>query len=198
MKRNLIFAISALIIGIIAALSVLFYEYFYPQLYVIDDTGEHVNVATSSYNETFPVTKNTIFQIEHYYPDEGRTLTEEIAEFPQLLGCDKTGVIRYLESYMKHLSPDEQLEGLKSFELLSYHGNVIRLRKTYQKQILNGYFAKSYNGTIVILNGDEKTVYEYTQIPINLLPEALQDEVIEGYYLEDERELYNFLENYSS
>lgn len=198
MKRNLFFAIGALMIGVIAALSVFFYEYFYPKLYVKNDIGEYVNITTSANSETFPVTRDTIFQIEYYYPDEGRTLTEEIKDFPQLLGCDKNGVQRYLDSYMKRLSLDEQEKGLKSFELVSYHDNVIYLRKTYQKQILTGYFAKSYNGTVVILNGDEKTVYEYTQIPINLLPEELQEDVTEGYYLEDEKELYNFLENYSS
>lgn len=198
MKRNLVFAICALMIGILAGLSVFFYEYFYPKLYVKNNTGDYVKITTASNNETFPINKSTIFQIEYYYPDEGRTLTEETSDFPQLLGCDKDGVQRYLDSYMKRLPLEEQEKGLKAFELVSYHDNVICLRKTYQKQILTGYFAKSYNGTVVILKGDEKTVFEYTQIPINLLPEDLQENVMAGYYLEDEKALYNFLENYSS
>ena len=48
------------------------------------------------------------------------------------------------------------------------------------------------------MNGDEKTVYEYTQIPIHLLPDDMKEQVMNGYYLDNEEDLYNFLENYSS
>ncbi len=198
MKRNLIFAIGALGIGILAAIAVLSYAYFYPRLYVEDENGEYVNVETTSQKETFPVTTETIFQIEYYYPDEEKRLTEEITEFPELLGCDKDGVIKYLDYYMQHLSKEEQEKGLQFFELASYHDNVLCLRKTYRRQGKKGYYAKSFNGMIVILNGDERTVYEYTQISIHLLPEELKEEVRQGYYLENEEELYSFLENYSS
>lgn len=67
-----------------------------------------------------------------------------------------------------------------------------------QKKKTNGFIAKSFNGTIVILNGDGKTVYEYTDISIHLLPDDLQEEVIKGYRLKDDEALYNFLETYSS
>lgn len=198
MKRNLIFAIGAVIIGILSGASVYFYEYFYPKQYIKNEAGEYVNVAVAQNEDTFPVTKNTIFEIEYYYSDEQRTLKEQVGSIPALLGCDKKGVLKYLDEYMKHLSYEEQDKGLVSFELVSYNDHHIYLRKTFKKQSLSGYFAKSFNGTIVILNGDEKTVYEYTQIPINVLPENLQEEVLQGYYLEDEEALYSFLENYSS
>lgn len=67
--------------------------------------------------------------------------------------------------------------------------------KTSEKK---GYIAKSFNGTIVILNADGKTVYEFTKITINLLPEDLQEEVLKGYPLDNDEALYNFLETYSS
>ena len=44
--------------------------------------------------------------------------------------------------------------------MVSYKGNEITLRKTYKTPITNGYYAKSFNGLIVILNSDEKTVVE--------------------------------------
>ncbi|MGN0153731.1 MAG: hypothetical protein ACI4A3_04730 [Lachnospiraceae bacterium] len=198
MKRNLIFAAMALMIGILAGSFVYFYAYFYPKQYVKNDAGEYVNIATASNLSTFPVTKNTTFVIEYYYSDEQRILTEQAGNIPALLGCDKDGVIQYLEEYMKHLSKEEKEKGLVSYELVSYKGNQINLRKTFKKPVFSGYYAKSFNGMIVILNGDGKTVYEYTQIPINMLPDNVKEEVIEGYYLETEEDLYNFLENYSS
>ena len=115
-----------------------------------------------------------------------------------MLGCDKEGVERYLDEYMNHLSAEEREEGLSDFQLVSYNKNVIRFRKIYSIPDYEGYYAKSFNGYIVIMNGDEKTVYDYTQISVHLLPEDLQEEVRAGYYLEDETALYNFLETYSS
>ncbi|MCM1158924.1 MAG: hypothetical protein NC300_11035 [Bacteroidales bacterium] len=197
MKRNLLFAIAAVMLGMLAGTSVLCYHYFYPRQYVKNEEGIYENIAVARQTPTFPVNKNTVFEIEYYYPDENRTLKEETKNIPALLGCSKEGLLRYLEDYMNHLSYEDQEKGLVSYELVSYNENHIYLKKTFQQQNFTGFYAKSFNGTIVILNGDEKTVYEYTQIPINTLPENLQEEVIEGYYLEDEAALYNFLENYS-
>ena len=46
--------------------------------------------------------------------------------------------------------------------------------------------------------GDQKTVYEYTDILIEDLPVSLQNEIEKGKYIEDTETLYGFLENYSS
>ena len=198
MKRNIIFAVSALLIGILSGLGVYGYHYFYPEKYVKNEQGEYENITVAASKETFPVSQSTTFEIQHYYPDENRTLTEQVDTIPILIGSDKEEVLKYLEDYMNHLSQEEQEKGLVSYELISYQDNHISLRKTYKKEEVKGYYAKSFNGTIVILNGDGKTVYEYTQIPINTLPEELQEKVISGYYLETDEALYSFLENYSS
>ena len=99
---------------------------------------------------------------------------------------------------MEHLPTQEQLDGLTSYELISYEGLEIHLRKTYHQNSNGGYIAKSFNGMVVILNGDGKTVYEYTEINIGALPEDLRNEILDGMKLETEEELYSFLENYSS
>jgi len=198
MKRSMIFAVVSLAIGIITGLSIYLYHFFYPEKYVKTDTGEYVNIAVANNPSTFPVSKKTQFVIEHYYEDEQRTLTENVGNIPVLLGCEKDGVESYLKEYMTHLSAEERQNGLSSYTLISYNGNTIHLRKTYKLPEYNGYYAKSFNGYIVILNGDEKTVYEYTQISVSVLPEELQKEVHTGLYLENEADLYNFLETYSS
>lgn len=198
MKRNIIFAVFALLTGVIAAVSVYAYQYFYPEKYIRTQDGHYENVTTVKEQSPFPITQETHFQVEYYYKEDERTLTEDIGSIPALLGCDKAGVERYLKDYMHHLSKEEQEEGLVSYGMIAYRGNTIYLRKTYQKPVYNGYYAKSFNGYVVIMNGDEKTVYEYTQIPIHLLPEEMKEQVMNGYYLDNEEDLYNFLENYSS
>ena len=82
--------------------------------------------------------------------------------------------------------------------MISYNSNEITLRKTFRSSTPDGFYAKSFNGLIVILKSDEKTVYEYTQISISSLPEDIREDILKGYYLENEEELYNFLENYTS
>lgn len=198
MKRNIIFAVFALLTGLIAASCVYAYQYFYPEKYIRTPDGHYENTAVAKENSPFPITQETHFQVEYYYKEENRTLTENIGSIPALLGCDKTGVERYLKDYMQHLSKDEQEKGLVSYGMISYRDNTIYLRKTYQKPVYKGYYAKSFNGYVVIMNGDEKTVYEYTQIPIHLLPDEMKEQVMNGYYLNNEEDLYSFLENYSS
>lgn len=197
MKRNMIFAGMAVLTGCLALVGILLYAFFYPKHYAKDAYGNYVDV-TAPEEDTFPVTKNTRFVIEYSYPEEERVLTEYVDRIPALLGCDREGVTAYLEDYLKHVSYEEQQQGLTAFELVSYQGQTITLRKVFRPAQKDGFYAKSFNGTIVILRGDAKTVYEYTQIQIHVLPEAMQEKVLDGYYLEDEEALYSFLENYSS
>lgn len=198
MKRSIFFAIFAVVIAIIAGFSVCFMDFFYPENYEKNDAGEYVNITVEAKKDPFPIDKDTRFIIEHYYVDEDRLLSEQIDSIPPLLGCNKEQLLEYLKEYMRKIPYDEQEQGLASYRMVSYKEQVITLRKTYKKQNLTGYYAKSFNGTIVILNGDEKTVYEYTQIGIETLPEDMREQVLNGIYLENDEDLYSFLENYSS
>lgn len=198
MKRSIIFAILSLGIGLVLGITVYLYHFFYPQQYVKTESGEYINITVANQTSTFPVTKETQFEIEHYYEEEQRTLIEHVGNIPILIGCDKAGVEAYLDEYITNLSAEEKALGLSSYQLVSYNDHTICLRKTYRLPEYEGYYAKSFNGSIVILKGDEKTVYEYTQIPVNVLPENIQEDIQDGYYLEDDNALYNFLETYSS
>jgi len=54
------------------------------------------------------------------------------------------------------------------------------------------------NGYIVVYLSDKTTVYEYTNISMEHLPENVQTEIENGKGISSEEELYGFLENYSS
>ncbi|MDO5156360.1 MAG: hypothetical protein Q4D51_10390 [Eubacteriales bacterium] len=198
MKRGIIFGIISVGVGCISLLSIVLYHFFYPQQYVRLDNGQYVRAETVANQQPFPIDQECSFVMEYYYPEENRLLREDIEEIPDLLGCNKEGVEKYLKRYMSTLSKEEKENGLVSFSLTGYRNKQITLRKTYRKNVKKGYYAKSFNGNIVILNSDEKTVYDYTPIMLNHLPKDLQEKVQHGYYLESEESLYNFLENYSS
>lgn len=60
------------------------------------------------------------------------------------------------------------------------------------------YYLKEENGKVSVYLEDGKTLYEYTTIETKSLPAHLQKEIRQGKYLTGEKELYDFLENYSS
>lgn len=60
------------------------------------------------------------------------------------------------------------------------------------------YYLKNVNGYVVVFLSDKKTAYEYTDILCEELPHSVQEELLNGKYIESQEELYGFLENYSS
>ena len=60
------------------------------------------------------------------------------------------------------------------------------------------YYLKNVNGYVVVFLSDKKTAYEYTDILCEELPKSVQEELVNGKYIETQEELYGFLENYSS
>ena len=54
------------------------------------------------------------------------------------------------------------------------------------------------NNMVNVYYSDRKTVYMYTDIVLDTLPEEIQNEIIGAKYIRSPMELYNFLESYSS
>ena len=60
------------------------------------------------------------------------------------------------------------------------------------------YLLKELNGYVIVYVGDEKTIYEVTEIAVTELPDDLQSQIRDGIVMHSRDELYAFLENYSS
>lgn len=60
------------------------------------------------------------------------------------------------------------------------------------------FYLKEKDGFVMVYLRDRSTVYETTSISVELLPEALRKEIMDGKYVKSRAELYGFLENYSS
>lgn len=80
-------------------------------------------------------------------------------------------------------------EKIEQTEALSVDGNVEKNAE---------YLLKELNGYVIVYLGDEKTVYEVTEISIVELPKEVQTKIQEGITFYSISELYAFLENYSS
>ena len=89
-----------------------------------------------------------------------------------------------------HRLPEKKLpENVKAEKLTPAEGDA-------QKN--SGYYLKDLNGYLAVYLQDGQTLYEYTDISVQELPEELQEEIISGKRIETTEELYGFLENYSS
>ena len=60
------------------------------------------------------------------------------------------------------------------------------------------YYIKGSDGYVTVYLADGETVYEYTSIPMGELPESIQAELQDGKKVYSIRQVYGFLENYSS
>ncbi len=60
------------------------------------------------------------------------------------------------------------------------------------------FYLAEESGYVIIYQSDMQSIYEYTTIPVSDLPQEIQKELRKGKGVPGERELYDFLENYSS
>ena len=72
--------------------------------------------------------------------------------------------------------------------------SALRVAHTKEKV----YYLSNRNGYVIVYLDDQTSIYEYTNIRVEELPEELQNEIREGKRLEGKDKLYGFLENYSS
>lgn len=61
-----------------------------------------------------------------------------------------------------------------------------------------GYFLKILEGYVAVYYQDKETLYELTNIPAESLPNEVKNQLLDGKYVKNDKELYAFLENYSS
>ena len=60
------------------------------------------------------------------------------------------------------------------------------------------FYLAAYDNKVWVYLEDKQTVYIETDIRVDLLPEELQQKIMQMMWVENQEELYNFLENYSS
>ncbi|MDE7187054.1 MAG: hypothetical protein K2O13_06055, partial [Lachnospiraceae bacterium] len=70
--------------------------------------------------------------------------------------------------------------------------------KYYKEEEPKGYYLMVEDHFIVVYEEDKQRLHMNTDILLEELNDKLKAEIIQGKYIENEEELYNFLESYSS
>lgn len=67
-----------------------------------------------------------------------------------------------------------------------------------QGSVESYYYIKERDGFVIVYEADETTVYEYTSIRVDELPQKTQEAIRKGIKVDSLGQIYGFLENYSS
>ena len=169
-------------------------------LYEIIDIGKTTEgdvVETVQKSETIRGTAEYV--LETVYLQQDVTKREQLPLPGFMVGIDREELGAYLNGYMEYLPVNEFLKGLIQYDILSFSANKVVLRKVYDEdKVENQYFISSHGGFVTVYYSDLRTVYEYTEIELNSLPFEVREQIKNGFYVKDAKELYSILEGYTS
>lgn len=145
------------------------------------------------------ITADTLYLIEEVNLSDG-TVQEKEEQVPvKYIGLDRIGLIDELREYDKNPALSDLKLGFQNIELSSFSRDRVVICKYYRPEEENeGFYLMVADHYIIVYEEDKQTVHLNTDILLSHLSEELQSEIIRGKYIENEEELYHFLESYSS
>lgn len=145
------------------------------------------------------VTADTVYLVGEVNLSNGR-INEKEEEIPTgYIGLDRLGLLAELEEYNKNPPLSELRQGFTNVELTAFSKDRVVVCKYYNEELEEeGFYLMVADHFVVVCKEDRQTIYMNTDILLENLNAKLQEEIIEGKYIENETELYNFLESYSS
>ncbi len=176
------------------------YRYFYPNTDQQDLKDQSMQAMQGT---DAKVTRNTVVVMEYYDKKTERTTYEKLSGYAGLIGYNREQVMQYTKDYMKNVSVEDTQKGLYDFQLVSFGKDEITLRKYYDtpepKQEEPAFYVGLLDNMVVVYKNDKyRTVYEVTDIDSRLIPPEIANQLSDGMYFDEEYDLYNFLEAYSS
>lgn len=179
-------------------------EFFYPgdsvgkQLVEEREKFQEETVEASVSDEPV-ITANTQYVVQTYNSVTGETTQEDAVAPDKFIGLSREKLIQEIDEYNKNPSLSDQELGFHYMELISFSSGRVVVRKSYESvEEEKGFFLLNENHYVVVYDHSLSQIYMNTDILVEELPENLQNEILNMKYVEDEGELYNFLESYSS
>lgn len=201
-----VYIICFLVLGL--TLSAVYYgSYRLTRQQTATPEGQETTVNTSASPEILGaaktdesiITRKTSYVLEEYSLNDDSLSSETISPPIEVLGYDRQKLLDYIQSCMENMSEEDKEKGLISYELTSFSKDEVVLRKTYYKEAPTAQFYLDVQmGRIVVYQTADDSLYAYTEVKFNNLPESLRREILAGKYIETIEELYHFLESYSS
>ncbi len=162
-------------------------------------TEQAQNKTVSVLQGSDKVTRDTNIIIESYDKNGVLLNRQEKEADAELIGNNRLDMLVYANGYREQAPAKEQAEGLERMVLISFSPESVTLAKYYgEPEKEQGYVIGVRDNAVIVYYADRTQVYEYTNIELWSLPERIQSELVEGIYVKNEKELFDFLQTYSS
>ena len=151
-------------------------------------------------NTTNYTSDQTIFVLEKYNASTYELTEEKLTMPAEYVGLTRAQLMDKIKAYEKAPDNEDKDLGFTGFSLVYFSENKIVLRKTYNKGSYElAYEAKvDSQGKIVIYVSETGAIYTDTDIYYDQLPVEMKERIEKGEKMQGLREVYDFLENYSS
>lgn len=128
------------------------------------------------------------------------SVVETVWRIPdKYIGLNREQFLDAMDAYEAFPPLSEIERGFVSLEVLSFSRERVVVQMNYQYiQPSTSFYLAVRNNEVVVYLEDMETIYINTGIQLESLPDDMQQEIIQMIWIEDEENLYNFLENYSS
>lgn len=144
------------------------------------------------------VTSTTKYVVEKYDRDSEETVEEIRTIPPEYIGLNREQLEHLLVEELATISKEQEEEGLVNLSLEAFSREKIVVKQTYAEKKPKGFLLKLLDGEVAIYSGNGKELYEKTGIMQESLSEEDCNILRKGYPIENEKELYSVLENFSS
>ncbi len=145
------------------------------------------------------VSTDMTFIVEEYDETTGIVNAEERTIPAEYAGMTRKELEHLFTDYNQAIQDQKTVDGPNHIELISFSADKIIVRQTYDSsEDTGGFFLKLQEGEVVVFCADRVTPFEYTGISENRILEDERSKLKEGYFVQDEKELYSVLENLSS
>ncbi len=165
---------------------------------VLEEPEEEKSVSVEAMDRLV-LNSETVYVLEETDVTDG-TVVESTLKLPdKYIGMSREEFLSSMEVY--ELSPPlkEQEKGFIGLEVLSFSPEKVVVQMNYAlAEAMKDYYILVEDHYLVVYLGDKKTLYMYTEIKLEELPQNIQQQVIDGMYMENEERLFSFLESYSS
>lgn len=161
--------------------------------------ADEERVIEAAVEEIPVITADTVYLVGEINLSDG-SIDEKEEEVPtKYIGLDRISLLDELEEYNKNPPLAELKLGFTNIELTAFSKERVVICKYYQPEPEEeGFYLMVADHYVVVYKEDKQSIYMNTDILLESLNSQLQDEIIKGKYIENEQELYNFLESYSS
>ena len=197
-----IYPLSMFSLGFAANMAIM--EYFYPgdEKTVIMPEEPEVKVKEQiqvSVSDEPVVTADTQYIVQEYDMGDTTVQENEVKAPDKFIGLDRERLAEEIDNYNQNPSLTDLEKGFRYMELVSFSDKKVVVKKSHElPEEDKGFFLMNENHYVVVYDQSLSEVYMNTDILVEDLSAELQEEIIQMKYVENEKELFNFLESYSS